>query len=143
MKIEKVFFDQGQVILTDGDGHAYSFKATRLKEIAYAAISCVPSSQKELWDSHFLDFYRSQEFFNSGYTIKEFSNDFIITRTIPPLRIWELDEDPRYRVGGDIPADAINNSRSRDAILDDINDLVQKIEKNNKEILEIISKSQK
>lgn len=71
------------------------------------------------------------------------NDDGTITRTIPPLRIWELDEDPRYRVGGDIPADAINNSRSRDAILDDINDLVQKIEKNNKEILEIISKSQK
>lgn len=78
MKIEKVFFDQGQVILASAeDGYAYSFKSSRLLEIAYAAISCVPSSQKELWDSHFLDFYRSQEFFNSGYNIKEFSNDFI------------------------------------------------------------------
>lgn len=78
MKIEKVFFDQGQVILASAeDGYAYSFKSSRLLEIAYAAISCVSSSQKELWDSHFLDFYRSQEFFNSGYTIKEFSNDFI------------------------------------------------------------------
>lgn len=77
MKVEKVWFGMGQVILTDGDGHAYSFKATRLKEIAYAAISCVSSSQKELQDSSFLDFYRSQEFFNSGYTIKEFTNDFI------------------------------------------------------------------
>lgn len=71
------------------------------------------------------------------------NDDGTITRTIPPLKISELNEDPRYRVGGDIPADAINNSRSRDAILDDINDLVQKIEKNNKKILEIISKSQK
>lgn len=77
MKVENVWFDQGQVILTDGDGHAYSFKTTRLLEIAYMAISCVPSSQKELWDSSFLDFYRSQEFFNSGYTIKEFDNNFI------------------------------------------------------------------
>lgn len=77
MKVEKVWFDQGQVILTDGDGHAYSFKATRLKEIAYMAISCVPDSEKELWDASFLDFYRSQEFFNSGYTIKEFNNNFI------------------------------------------------------------------
>lgn len=71
------------------------------------------------------------------------NDDGTITRTIPPLKISELNEDPRYRVGGDIPADAINSSRSRDAILDDINDLVQKIEKNNKKILEIISKSQK
>lgn len=77
MKVSKIWFDQGQVILTDEDGHAYSFKATRLKEIAYMAISYAPSSQKELWDSHFLDFYRSQEFFNSGYTIKEFDNNFI------------------------------------------------------------------
>lgn len=77
MKVEKVWFDQGQAILTDEDGHAYSFKATRLKEIAYMAISYAPSSQKELWDSHFLDFYRSKEFFNSGYAIKEFTNDFI------------------------------------------------------------------
>ena len=58
MKVSKIWFEQGQVILTDEDGHAYSFKATRLKEIAYMAISYAPSSQKELWDSHFLDFYR-------------------------------------------------------------------------------------
>lgn len=78
MKVDKVWFDQGQVILTSAKGgYAYSFKATRLLEIAYAAISCVPSSQKELWDSAFLDFYRNREFFNSGYTIKEFGNDFI------------------------------------------------------------------
>lgn len=78
MKVSNVFFDQGQVILASAEGgYAYSFKATRLLEIAYAAISCVPSSQKELWDSSFLGFYRSREFFNSGYTIKEFSNDFI------------------------------------------------------------------
>lgn len=78
MKVQKTYFDQGQVILTSAeDGYAYSFKATRLKEIAYMAISYAPSSQKELWDSHFLDFYRSQEFFNSGYTIKEFDNNFI------------------------------------------------------------------
>lgn len=78
MKIEKVFFDQGQVILASAeDGYAYSFKSSSILEIAYMAISCVPSSQKELWDSSFLDFYRSREFFNSGYTIKEFTNDFI------------------------------------------------------------------
>lgn len=77
MKIEKVFFDQGQVILTNEDGHAYSFKSSRLLEIAYVAISCVPDSEKESWNTSFLDFYRSREFFNSGYTIKEFTNNFI------------------------------------------------------------------
>lgn len=78
MKVSNVFFDQGQVILASAEGgYAYSFKATRLLEIAYAAISCDPESEKEIWDSAFLDFYRSREFFNSGYTIKEFSNDFI------------------------------------------------------------------
>lgn len=77
MKVNKVWFDQAQVILTSKGGHAYSFKSSRLLEIAYAAISCVPDSEKELWDSSFLDFYRNREFFNSGYTIKEFTNDFI------------------------------------------------------------------
>lgn len=78
MQVEKTCLDQGQVILASAEGgYAYSFKASRLLEIAYAAISYVPSSQKELWDSSFLDFYRSREFFNSGYTIKEFTNDFI------------------------------------------------------------------
>ena len=77
MKVQKTYFDQGQVILTSEGGHAYSFKSSRLLEIAYMAISCVPSSQKELWDSSFLDFYRSQEFFNCGYTFKEFTIDFI------------------------------------------------------------------
>ena len=78
MKVSNVFFDQGQVILASAeDGYAYSFKSSRLLEIAYMAISCVPDSQKELWDSAFLDFYRSREFFNSGYNIKEFSNSFI------------------------------------------------------------------
>ncbi len=67
------------------------------------------------------------------------NDDGTITRTIPPLKISELNEDPRYRVGGDIPADALKKSNSRD----DINDLVQRIEKNNKKILEIVSKSQK
>lgn len=71
------------------------------------------------------------------------NDDGTITRTIPPLKISELNEDPRYRVGGDIPADALKKSNSRDAILDNINDLVQRIEKNNKKILEIVSKSQK
>lgn len=71
------------------------------------------------------------------------NDDGTITRTIPPLKIWELDEDPRYRVGGDIPADAINNSKSRDDILSDVIDIAQRIERNNKKILEIISKSQK
>lgn len=71
------------------------------------------------------------------------NDDGTITRTIPPLKISELDEDPRYRVGGDIPADAVKTSRSRDDILDEINTLVQNIERNNEEILRIISKSQK
>lgn len=73
------------------------------------------------------------------------NDDGTITRTIPPLKISELNEDPRYRVGGDIPADAINNnkSRSRDVILSEVIDLAQKIEKNNEEILRIISKSPK
>lgn len=71
------------------------------------------------------------------------NDDGTITRTIPPLKISELDEDPRYRVGGDIPADAINNSKSRDDILSDVIDIAQRIERNNKKILEIISKSQK
>lgn len=71
------------------------------------------------------------------------NDDGTITRTIPPLKISELNEDPRYRVGGDIPADALKKSNSRDAILDDINDLVQRIERNNEEILKLISKSKK
>lgn len=73
------------------------------------------------------------------------NDDGTITRTWPPLEICELDEDPRYRVGGDIPADAINNSksRSRDAILSEVIDLAQRIERNNEEILKLISKSQK
>lgn len=77
MEVNKVWFDQGQAILTDENGHAYSFKSSRLLEIAYVAISCVPDSEKESWDASFLDFYRSREFFNSGYTIKKFTNDFI------------------------------------------------------------------
>lgn len=73
------------------------------------------------------------------------NDDGTITRTWPPLEIWELDEDPRYRVGGDIPADAIKSrkSRSRDAILSEVIDLAQRIERNNEEILKLISKSQK
>lgn len=71
------------------------------------------------------------------------NDDGTITRTWPPLKISELNEDPRYRVGGDIPADAINNGKSRDDILSEVIDLAQKIERNNKEILRIISKSQK
>lgn len=77
MKVQKTYFDQGQVILTDENGHAYSFKSSSLLEIAYAAVYCVTDSEKESWDTSFLDFYRSREFFNSGYTIKEFTNDFI------------------------------------------------------------------
>lgn len=71
------------------------------------------------------------------------NDDGTITRTWPPLEIWELDEDPRYRVGGDIPADAIKSRKSRDAILSDVIDIAQRIERNNKEILKLISKSQK
>lgn len=71
------------------------------------------------------------------------NDDGTITRTIPPLKISELDEDPRYRVGGDIPVDAVKTSRSRDDILSEVIDLAQNIRKNNKEILEIISKSRK
>lgn len=47
MEVNKVWFDQGQAILTDENGHAYSFKSSRLLEIAYVAISCVPDSEKE------------------------------------------------------------------------------------------------
>lgn len=54
------------------------------------------------------------------------NDDGTITRTWPPLEIWELDEDPRYRVGGDIPADAIKSRKSRDAILSDVIDIAQK-----------------
>lgn len=71
------------------------------------------------------------------------NDDGTITRTWPPLQISELDEDPRYRVGGDIPADAINNSKSRDNILSNVIAIAQKINKNNEEILRLISKSQK
>ena len=71
------------------------------------------------------------------------NDDGTITRTWPPLEIWELDEDPRYRVVGDISADNINNSKSRESILSDVIDLAQKIERNNEEILRLISKSQK
>ena len=71
------------------------------------------------------------------------NEDGTITRTIPPLKISELNEDPRYRVGGDIPTDALKKGNSRDSILDEVNDLVQNIRNNNKKILEIISKSQK
>lgn len=71
------------------------------------------------------------------------NDDGTITRTWPPLELWELDEDPRYRVGGDIPADAIKSrkSRSRDSILSEVIDLAQRIERNNEEILKLISKS--
>lgn len=71
------------------------------------------------------------------------NDDGTITRTWPPLEIWELDEDPRYRVGGDIPADAIKSRKSRDAILSDVIDIAQRIERNYEEILKLISKSQK
>ena len=71
------------------------------------------------------------------------NDDGTITRTWPPLQISELDEDPRYRVGGDIPADAINNSKSREDILSDVIELAQNIHRNNEEILRIISKSPK
>lgn len=71
------------------------------------------------------------------------NDDGTITRTWPPLDISELNEDPRYRVGGDIPADAINNSRSRDAILSNVIDIAQRINQNNEKILNLISKSQK
>ena len=71
------------------------------------------------------------------------NDDGTITRTWPPLKISELNEDPRYRVGGDIPADTVKTSRTRDAILSEVIDLAQSIEKNNEEILRIISKSQK
>ena len=71
------------------------------------------------------------------------NDDGTITRTWPPLDISELDEDPRYRIGGDISADTINNSKSRESILSDVIDLAQKIERNNEEILRLISKSQK
>ena len=72
------------------------------------------------------------------------NDDGTITRTIPPLKISELNEDPRYRVGGDIPADAIYNSKSSmDSILSDVIDIAQRIERNNEEILKLISKSQK
>ena len=71
------------------------------------------------------------------------NDDGTITRTWPPLDISELNEDPRYRIGGDIPADTIKTSKSRDAILSDVIDIAQRIQKNNKEILDLISKSQK
>ena len=71
------------------------------------------------------------------------NDDGTITRTIPPLKISELNEDPRYRVGGDIPADALKKSNSRDTILSDVIDIAQRIERNNEEILKLISKSQK
>lgn len=72
------------------------------------------------------------------------NEDGTITRTIPPLKISELNEDPKYRVGGDIPADAIYNSKSsRDTILSDVIDIAQRIERNNEEILKLISKSKK
>lgn len=71
------------------------------------------------------------------------NDDGTITRTWPPLEIWELDEDPRYRVGGDIPADAIKSRKSREDILNDVIAIAQRINSNNKEILKLISKSQK
>lgn len=71
------------------------------------------------------------------------NDDGTITRTWPPLEIWELDEDPRYRVGGDIPADAIKSRKSREDILDDVIAIAQRINSNNEEILKLISKSQK
>lgn len=71
------------------------------------------------------------------------NDDGTITRTWPPLEIWELDEDPRYRVGGDIPADAIKSRKSRENILDDVIAIAQRINSNNEEILKLISKSQK
>lgn len=71
------------------------------------------------------------------------NDDDTITRTWPPLEICELDEDPRYRVGGDIPADAIKSRKSREDILDDVIAIAQRINSNNEEILKLISKSQK
>mgnify|MGYP000088653337 CR=1 FL=1 len=71
------------------------------------------------------------------------NDDGTITRTWPPLEICELDEDPRYRVGGDIPADAIKSRKSREDILDDVIAIAQRINSNNEEILKLISKSQK
>lgn len=71
------------------------------------------------------------------------NDDGTITRTWPPLQISELNEDPRYRVGRDIPADAINNSKNRYDILSDVIDIAQNIERNNEEILRLISKSPK
>lgn len=71
------------------------------------------------------------------------NDDGTITRTWPPLEICELDEDPRYRVGGDIPADAIKSRKSRENILDDVIAIAQRINSNNEEILKLISKSQK
>lgn len=71
------------------------------------------------------------------------NDDGTITRTWPSLQIWEFDEDPRYMIGGDIPADAIKTSRSREDILSDVIELAQNIERNNEEILKLISKSQK
>lgn len=71
------------------------------------------------------------------------NDDGTITRTWPPLDISELDEDPRYRVGGDIPADTIKTSKSRDAIFSDVIDIAQRINQNNEKILNLISKSQK
>ena len=66
------------------------------------------------------------------------NDDGTITRTWPPLDISELDEDPRYKVGGDIPSDAIKSRKSKNVI-----DIAQRIERNNEEILKLISKSQK
>lgn len=71
------------------------------------------------------------------------NDDGTITRTWPPLEIWELDEDPRYRVWGDIPADAIKSRKSREDILNDVIAIAQRINSNNEEILKLISKSQK
>lgn len=71
------------------------------------------------------------------------NDDGTITRTWPPLQISELDEDPRYSVGGDIPADAIKSRKSREDILNDVIAIAQRINSNNKEILKLISKSQK
>lgn len=73
------------------------------------------------------------------------NDDGTITRTWPPLHrsrsLMKIRD--RYRVGGDIPADAINNRNSRDIDWDGINNIIQKIKETDKRILELKSKSLK
>lgn len=69
------------------------------------------------------------------------NDDGTITRTWPPLKISELNED--IVLGGDIPADAIKSRKSREDILNDVIAIAQRINSNNEEILKLISKSQK